>query len=229
MKKTRTAADVVAQAREADQEARRLEALAAEVHAKVQKMEAESVDALVSNPDAAADIGAQIDAQARLERAYREKAAHHRREVDRFKLEALAVDAAERLADAEKLEADADKHAAKVEALLSQLEDLDGVAYEVAPSEYGVDGRATSWGTPKAAVMQDDAHALRVLAAHSLYYSRQGETADTVHQLRETVGEDWLPRNADPFTLTNPQLYPENRSELLASVVAGTWLEGESV
>jgi len=218
----------VAEARRAEQEACRLEALADEVHAKVQQMEAESVDALVNNPDAAGDVAAQIDAQARLERAYRGKADHFRREAERFRLDALAADAAERLAEAEQMEADADKHAAKVDALLSQLEDLDDIPYQVAPTSYDVDGSANGWGVPKADTMRDEAHLLRILAAHSLYYSRHGETADTVHQLREAVGEDWLPFVKDPFTITTPHLYPEHRSELLSCVIAGNWLEGGS-
>lgn len=228
-KKTRTPADVVAQARRADREARRLEALAADVNAKVQQMEAESVDALVNNPDAAGNIGAQIDAQARLGRAYREKAAHHRREVERFKLEALAVDAAALLADAETLEADADKHAAKVDALLSQLEDLDGVAYEVAPSSYDVVGEPSGWGVPGAERMRQEARVLRRQGAHSLHYSSTGDTAETLQELRTSAGDDWLPPLSSGMSVMEGQrLTGDDVSPLLSDVISGAWLEDGS-
>lgn len=218
--KTRTPADALADAREANTAADALEAKADAARTEAARIEADNMDAIVENPDEAGRVTLEVATQERLANAYTAKAAAERARRDRLILDALALEA-QRLdqaaAQAEKAGA---AHRAKVDELLAQLEELDGVSYGVAavPLPGAIDGRS-HYPATRGDALVEDVEAQRVQASMIRYVLEHGAVPEFSN------GLDYLPAGhplAGRMVAQSPGLFI---APMLAAYRAGTILD----
>jgi hypothetical protein len=219
----RTAADAMKDAATMASKAADFEAKTAEATATAQRMDAESLDALVDNPGQAEGISGKIDAQERLARAYQLKATEHRGKVPGYHHEALELEAAAIDREADKLERDAAQQAEKVADALAKLEALDG-GCKYAPARIpssGYSNESAATFVPKAVVMREQVQVLRAKAAHNRYYLQNGRMAHDRYELNPMLSE--------PFSTLAGMWLPEGTtSDLLAAIANGTVPETEA-
>lgn len=184
--KTRTPADALADAREAQSSADALEAKAADARAEAARIDAEAVDILVNDPGQVDRIGREVDAQTRLASAYAAKAAAERARRDKLTGDALALEAERLDRDAQKAVKDAEAHQAKVDDLMAQLEDLDGVSYGVALVSDTI-GAGTHYPPTRGTQMTEYVEAHHVQASMIRYYLEHGQVPEYSN------GLDYLP------------------------------------
>lgn len=183
---TRTALDA---ARDAAERAATLETKAADARAEAARIDAEAVDVLVDDPAQAERIGREVDAQNRLANAYTVKAGTERAELDKFTREALLIESERLDKHADSLDKKAREHQDKVDELLAQLEDLDGVSYQVAPLEWEdraaaqTASRSEVFPNTRAEVMRIEAIRDRFQAAVIRYVLEHGQTPETAAAL----------------------------------------------
>lgn len=214
----RTPADALKDAATATRKAEELEAKATEADETSQRMDAESMAALIDNPGQAEGITAKISAQERLARAYRMKAAEHRGKVTEHRREALSLEADQLDRDAEKVERDAEKVAEKVDAARQALEHLDGYSWEREPIGYDTAGKANEWSAGGAADdLRGQAGNLRLAALHNRFYLENGKRASFVSEL--TSGNVQGPTSYDAGRQIDPEFHT---SDLLAQIASGT-------
>ncbi len=220
--KTRTPADALTDAREAQASADELEARATAEDDTAARVEAESVDALVNDPAAADDIGRRIDNHRRLARAYRTKAAQHTQRRDQIARDALALEAARLDQAADTAAREAAAHQARVDELLAQLEDLDGVSYQVAPVR--TSGGSEFYPTGKAEELAANVVRDRFRASVIRYVLEHGQVPEYASAL------DYAEPAGGLTTVTMNHAMIAQRREwftapMLAAYLAGTILE----
>lgn len=217
---TRTPADALTDAREANAAADALDAKADAARAAAARIEADNMDAIVENPDEAGRVTLEVSTQERLANAYTAKAAAERARRDSIILDALALEA-ERLdqaaAQAEKAGA---AHRAKVDELLAQLEELDGVSYGVAavPLPGAIDGRS-HYPATRGDALVEDVEGQRVQASMIRYVLAHGAVPEFSN------GLDYLPAGhplAGKMVAQSPGLFI---APMLAAHRAGTILD----
>lgn len=220
---TQTSAAALKAATRAHHAAEQMESQAREAEGRISAMEAEAVDALVADPGQAQSITTAIDGQTRLVAAYRTKAAQHRAEAARALQSAAALDADElaRAADAKTAEGEAAQ--ARIDKLLTALEEYAGVSFEVAPASRDFTGEPTSWPSTVAEDLQDEGTLLRVQASSSRYYAEHAQAPQTLAELNTVPGANYS------LSLTwGGRLDPSAHwSPLLRSLDAGAALTGE--
>ena len=178
------------------------------------------MDTIVENPDEAGRVTLEVSTQERLANAYTAKAAAERARRDSIILDALALEA-ERLdqaaAQAEKAGA---AHRAKVDELLAQLEELDGVSYGVAavPLPGAIDGRS-HYPATRGDTLVEDVEGQRVQASVIRYVLAHGAVPEYSN------GLDYLPAGhplAGKMVAQSPGLFI---APMLAAHRAGTILD----
>lgn len=218
--KTRTPADALTDAREANAAADALDAKADAARTEAARIEADNMDTIVENPDEAGRVTLEVSTQERLANAYTAKAAAERARRDSIILDALALEA-ERLdqaaAQAEKAGA---AHRAKVDELLAQLEELDGVSYGVAavPLPGAIDGRS-HYPATRGDALVEDVEGQRVQASMIRYVLEHGAVPEFSN------GLDYLPAGhplAGKMVAQSPGLFI---APMLAAHRAGTILD----
>ncbi|WP_180537137.1 hypothetical protein [Micrococcus luteus] len=228
--KPRTTAAALAAARDAAERAATLETKAAEAHAEAARIDADAVDLLVDDPAQAERIGREVDAQNRLANAYTTKAGAERAEADKIIREALLIESERLDKHADTLDKKAKAHQAKVDELLTQLEDLDGVSYRVAPLErfpgetMRPAGEPETFANTRAEDMENDVIRTRFQASVIRYVLEHGATPERANAL------DYRDPNTSPFLVTlNNEYISQHRdyfiAPLLAAYLAGTILD----
>ena len=221
---TQTSAAALKTAARAQRAAEQMESQAREAEARISAMEAEAVDALVADPGQAQSITTAIDGQTRLVAAYRTKAAQHRAEAARALQSAAALDADELARAADDKTAEAEAAQARIDKLLTALEEYAGVSFEVAPASRDFAGEPTSWPSTVAEDLQDEGTLLRVQASSSRYYAEHGSAPRTAEDLHALDGTR-LGMYATVGGLLSPSAH---WSPLLRAIDAGTALTGEA-
>ena len=217
---TRTPADALMDAREAHATADALDAKADAARAAAARIAADNMDAIVEDPDEAVRVNQEVSTQELLANTYTAKAGAERARRDRLILDALALEA-ERLdqaaAQAEKAGA---AHRAKVDELLAQLEELDGVSYGVAavPLPGAIDGRS-HYPATRGDALVEDVEGQRVQASMIRYVLEHGAVPECAN------GLDYRPAGhhlAGRMVAQSPGLFI---APLLAAYRAGTILD----
>lgn len=219
--------DLVRDARKAHQDAAGFDRQADQVEAEVQRLEAESVDILINDPNQAGDVNRRIDAQDRLVRAYRTKANNKRADVEDLKRDALAREATELEKEGDRLARDAERHEARVDDLLAQLRELNGIKY-IRESDGdlrdGEDFRVVEKSVGDK--IQEEAGQRQLQARVNRFYLTHGQPPTHSVQLLTEEGSLEIPHNYIPGTWPLDQ--ETSRSDLMKRVLADTWLDEDN-
>lgn len=218
--KTRTPADALADAREAQASANSYTVQADSARAEAARIDADAVDLIVSDPAQADRITREVSTQERLANAYTAKAGAERARADKLARDALALEAERLDKAAEKAVKDAAAHQERVDELLAQLEDLDGVSYGVAavPLAGAVDGR-TYYPSTRGEQMTEHVDGYRVRASTIRYFLAHNELPEQSTALDVIKESD--PMAGRPIVQAREFFIPP----LLAAYLAGTILE----
>ncbi|MFC7402903.1 hypothetical protein [Citricoccus sp. GCM10030269] len=214
----RTSAEAVKDARGHEAKAAELEVKATDSATTIERMEAESVDAIVADPRQAEKIDAEITAQWRMARAFTAKADQHRSKATEFYREALDLEATELHREADKLDKQAEQHTARVDDLLTKLRELDGLEY--GPRDRvktdGGDWVAQNLGASVATKLRNDAETIRIKADNNRFFLATGKRAFGKQDLNAELGSKYS------VTVMPMHLQAHHVSELLGRVTAGT-------
>lgn len=220
--KTRTPADALADAREAQASANSYTAQADTARAEAARIDADAVDLIVNDPAQADRITREVSTQERLANAYTAKAGAERARADKLARDALALEAARLDRTADGAAKAADQHQARVDELLAQLEDLDGVSYQVAPVR--TSGGSEFYPTGKAEELAANVVRDRFRASVIRYVLEHGQVPEYASAL------DYAEPAGGLTTVTMNHAMIAQRREwftapMLAAYLAGTILE----
>lgn len=216
--KTRTPAAILEDAREAQAAADDLETKAAAALDEARQIDADSVDLIVDDPAEAERITREVSTRERLANAYRVKARAERTRRDGLILDALTAETARLDLQAEKAEKAATAHQARVDELLAQLEDLDGVSYQVAPTRKDMAGNPIEWPETKGDDLRQDGRRLHYQAAVLRYYLEHKTIPET------TLVLDWRDPDGAAHALNPSTAGPYFVAPMLAAHLAGAAL-----
>ncbi|MFF5022046.1 hypothetical protein [Micrococcus luteus] len=217
---TRTPADALTDAREANAAADALDAKADDARAAAARIAADNMDAIVEDPDEAVRVNQEVSTQELLANTYTAKAGAERARRDRLILDALALEAQRLDQAATQAEKASAAHRAKVDELLAQLEELDGVSYGVAavPLPGAIDGRS-HYPATRGDTLVEDVEDQRVKASMIRYVLEHGAVPEYSN------GLDYLPAGhplAGRMVAQSPGLFI---APMLAAHRAGTILD----
>lgn len=218
---TRTALDA---ARDANDTAENLDAKAAAARAEAARIDAEGVDVIVDDPSQVDRIGREVDAQKRLAGAYSIKAADARVQRDDLIRQALLIESERLDKQADGAEKAAEQHQKKVDGLLAQLEELDGVSYQVAPLKNDGFGLSDSWPTTRAEELRGEVGRDHFRASVIRYVLEHGQVPEYASAL------DYAQPSEGFYVVSmNNAMLAQNRewftAPMLAAHLAGTILE----
>lgn len=213
----RTSADAVKDAEGLETKAAELEAKAAEATATIERMEAESVDAIVDDPRQAEKIDAGITSQRRMAHAFTAKAAQYREKATTSYREALDLEAVELHREADKMDKQSAQHTAKVDGMLAQLKDLDGLEYGPSVRVKNVGGEWVDQvhSASVSAELRRNVESIRIKADNNLHYLATGRLAFDRYELNNELG------SSHNTSVGVTRLSSHDRSDLLAQVTAG--------
>lgn len=134
-------------------------------------------------------------------------------------MDALTAEAARLDREADRTDKAVETHRASVDELLAQLEDLDGVSYQVAPRRTDMAGNPSEWPETRGDDLAQDARRLHYQAAVLRYYLENGNIPESTNVL------DWRDPDGAAYGLNPSTSGPYFVAPMLAAHLAGSVLD----
>ena len=178
-------------------EARRAQASADDHQSKAQaaldearQIDADAVDTIVNDPAQAERVTREVSTKERIAAAHTKKAQDEQGRRDGLIRDALAAEAVRLDTRAEKATRAAARHQDAVDELLSRLEELDGVSYQVAPVQ-DRHGAGSHYPETRGEEIVSEVEGNRVQASLIRYYLEHGNIPETAKGLDRVDNVSW--------------------------------------